>query len=253
MLGLDARQLDSKVVVVFDGAPAIGRAITSASLRHGARVAIASSSPAIELEANLGPSAGRWLQVTATSRREEDVDQVFDFVADAFGRIDVVVVIVPATELAAQTSSESDVWDDVIEARLTSVFLVARRAVQEFLGQGESGRIVVVSVSSSVAPEARAAMAAGDAGIIGLIRTITKEYGRRSVYANAVSVEHAGHAFPNAAEPTRAAIDQVATAVVFLASERASFINGERVALTVAHPVALGVTSARRSGQPRSA
>ncbi len=231
--------LEGKVVVVTGGSRGIGRAIVSAALARGARVATCARQ-IDEQRAEAGD--GRLLTAAANVASESDVERFFDRVIDAWDRVDVVVNNAGINRDGLLVHTTADSFDEVIATNLTAAFLVARRAVQEFLGQGEGGRIVSVSSLSQQGATSQAAYAASKGGLIGLTRTIAKEYGKRGIVANLVAVglvdTELSRKIPDVfrkhlvdTAPLRRAgtADEIARVVLWLASGRAGYVNGETV------------------------
>jgi len=239
--------LEDKVVVVTGGSRGIGRAIVLGALERGARVAFCARSAGadadwVKAEAERRHGPGRAIAVRADVSREADVEALFDATVEAFGRVDVAVnnAAVNRDDLLVHLTVES--WDEVIATNLTGPFLVARRAIQEFLAQGEGGRIVSLGSLSQMGATSQASYAAGKGGLVGLTRTIAKEYGRRGIFANLVVAgyvetaitermpEYVKRFLVDSCTLRRTARpEEIAAAVLFLASARASFVNGETI------------------------
>jgi 3-oxoacyl-[acyl-carrier protein] reductase len=243
-------ELDGKVVVVTGGSRGIGRAIVLGALERGARVVFCcralDAESAVTLREGLDlAGAGKVLAVAADVSREDDVDALFTRTLDAFGQVDVAInnAAISRDDLLVRLTVEA--WDEVIATNLTGPFLVSQRAIQEFLGQGEGGRIVSVGSLSQNGATSQSSYSASKGGLQGLTRTIAKEYGRRGIHANLVvggyvetrmsdrMPEFAKNFLVNACPQRRLGLgSEVADAVLFLASDRASFINGESLHAT---------------------
>ena len=243
-------ELRDKVVLVTGGSRGIGRSIVLAAAAAGARVAFCAR--------KLGPGTddvvraaealcgqGNALAVAADVAREPDVEALYDAVLDRFDQVDVVVnnAGINRDALLVQTATQD--FDDVIATNLTGAFLMCRRAVQEFIAQGEGGRIVSISSMSEHGARSQAVYAASKGGLYGLTRTIAKEYGHKGVVANMVRVGYVDTDLTSdineeirqlvvGATPLRrtASPADIAAVVLFLASERAGYINGEVVNAT---------------------
>jgi 3-oxoacyl-[acyl-carrier protein] reductase len=242
--------LHDKVVVVTGGSRGIGRAVVLAAAAAGARVAFCARKLGPETDeviTRVESLAGkhRALVVAADVARESDVEELFDAAVDRFDRVDVVVNNAGINRDALLVHTTTEAFDDVIATNLTGAFLVCRRAVQEFLAQGGGGRIVSVTSLSQHGATSQAAYAASKGGLLGLTRTIAKEYGHKSVVANLVIVgyveteltQHLDEGLRRLlleATPLRRTgkPEEIAAAVLFLASARAGYINGEAVSAT---------------------
>ncbi|MCE7002123.1 SDR family oxidoreductase [Kibdelosporangium philippinense] len=242
--------MHDKVVVVTGGSRGIGRAIVLAAAAAGARVAFCArklGSATDEVITQVESLAGedRALAVAADVASESDVEDLFDAVVNRFGRVDVVINNAGINRDALLVHTTTEAFDDVIATNLTGAFLVCRRAVHEFLAQGGGGRIVSISSLSQHGATSQAAYAASKGGLLGLTRTIAKEYGHKSVVANLVTVGYVETELTQhfdermrrlllEATPLRrnGNPEEIAAAVLFLASARAGYINGEAVSAT---------------------
>jgi 3-oxoacyl-[acyl-carrier protein] reductase len=236
--------LDGKVVLVTGGSRGIGRALVLGALARGASVAFCARSPGADMEAvrvdgERLAGHSRVLGMAADVASEVNVDAFFDAVLDRFGHVDVAINNASINRDALLVQAPVSAFDEVIATNLTGAFLVAVRAIREFLAQGGGGRIVSISSIADKGGPSQTAYAASKGGLRGLTRTIAKEYGRRGVYANLVVVglvetrlsAHMPETFRRVLldNPQRRAgtPDEVAATALFLASSRASFVNGE--------------------------
>jgi 3-oxoacyl-[acyl-carrier protein] reductase len=237
--------LDEKVVLVTGGTRGIGRAVVEGALARGARVALCARTIGTEAEAIVARASGRAIAVATDVAREADVEALFDATIDAFGKVDAAICCAGVNRDDLLVRLPTEVFDEVIAVNLTGVFLVARRAIAEFLAQGEGGRIVSIGSLSQGGATSQASYAASKGGLSGLTRTIAKEYGRRGIAANMVVAgfveTELSSRIPDFARrylvdscPLRraASAEEVAAAALFLASPRASFLNGEAIHAT---------------------
>ncbi len=124
-------------------------------------------------------------------------------------------------------------WNQVLREQLRTPFLVARRAIAEFLAGGEGGRIVYLTRASGPNCAGDVSFLAAQSALTALIRSLAKEYGRRNISCNAVSIEMDSRAAGQSKIlPGAGAYSQVAQAALFLASDEASYINGAIIPAT---------------------
>ncbi len=238
------RYLEGRVILVTGGSRGIGRAIVRGAVARGAQVAFCCRSLGADSEITVREAqdlggADSVLAVEGNVASEPDVERFVDYAIERFGRFDAVIHNAGIRRDQLLVQSSADVFDDVLATNLTGAFLIARRAVQEYLAEGAGGRVVFLGSLSDRGFISQAAYSASKGGLRGLARTIAKEYGHRSVFANIVVaglVETAHTAdLPERlrqlllAAPLRRAgqADEVAAAALYLASPRAGFINGE--------------------------
>ena len=241
---MNPRQLQNKVVLVTGGSRGIGRQIVLGAVACGARVVFCArtlTAGAQDLQ-EIGGLAGsaQVLAVRADVGCEGDVDMVFDTAIQAFGRVDVVVNNAGVSREALLLSLPAETWDQVLATNLTGAFLVSRRAIRAFLQQGQGGTIVSIgSVMQNGAPS-NASYAASKGGLVGLTRSIARQYGSLGISAHLViagaveteltrDVPEAMRKAVIEACPLKrqAQAHEIASAVLFLVSRPASLSNGE--------------------------
>jgi 3-oxoacyl-[acyl-carrier protein] reductase len=247
---MNPRPLSDKIVVVTGGSRGIGRGIVRASVKAGAKVvfcarSLGPESTAVVREAEELGGPGCATAVAADVSREPDVEKLFDVAVDRYDHVDVLVNNAGINRDDLLVRMPVDVFDEVMATNLTGAFLASRRAVQEFLGQGDGGRIVSITSMSQYGGRSQSAYAASKGGLLGLTRSIAKEYGHKRIFANLVAGGYVetdlSSKLPEVARkylvdvsPLRrsGSPDEIASVVVFMCSADASFINGEIVHAT---------------------
>jgi NAD(P)-dependent dehydrogenase (short-subunit alcohol dehydrogenase family) len=244
------RDLAGKVVVVTGGSRGIGRALVLAAAARGAQVAfcardIGRDARAVLEEAEQSEGAGRVVAIRADVAQEADVEALFDATLNTFGKVDVAINNAAISHASLLVSLTVHDWDMIIATNLTGSFLIARRAIKEFLARGEGGRIVSVGSLMQTGAPSNASYAASKGGLVGLTRAIAEEYGCESIFANLVVTGYVDTALTSSlsdsvkrriveASPQRrkASTDEIAAVVLFLASSRALCVNGQSIHAT---------------------
>lgn len=235
---------------VTGGSRGIGRSIVQASLQAGHDVAFTFRSNEAAADAVL-----RWARDHAPQGRCKAfaldvadpvaVESVGDAVLDAFGEVTTVVnnAGIVANELAAHMSDAR--WTEVLHTNLSGAFYVSRFFLPSLLASG-GGSIVFIGSIAADGMAGQAAYAASKAGLVGLAKSLAKEYGRKGITANVVvpgfidsdmtreSMPAQLQAFWAEFCPMRrmGRASEVADAVLFLASDAARFVNGQTLAVT---------------------
>lgn len=238
-------ELLNKVALVTGGARDIGRATSVRLAALGATVVVNYRSDLVAAEETLRAIAavgGRGVLACGDVTVAGDVARIVATAAEAGGgRIDVLINLAGGL-VARKTLAEMDeaFWDRVIALNLKSVFMVTKAALPH-LPDGAA----IVNVASQAARDGggpgASAYATAKAGVVNFTRAMTKELGPRRIRVNAVSpgmiatLFHDTFTKPEVRQRVAAGTplgregraEEVADAIAFLASDRASFVNGE--------------------------
>ena len=243
---------DGKVAIVTGGALGMGGDISAEFAKEGASVAVvdidpdAGSSRVTEIEA----AGGRAAFVEADLGRTEDCRRAVEETVAAFGAVNVLVNnvgIQPPSSYTNVEDTSEEMWDHILDVNLKSHFLMAKYSIPEIRKRGGGAIINVASVQGVQSQPLVPAYAASKGGILSLTRQMALDYARENIRVLAVNpgtidtqmVRTSAAMEPGDVEDTlrkwgeahpigRIGVGRdIANVVLFLASDKASFMTGE--------------------------
>jgi NAD(P)-dependent dehydrogenase (short-subunit alcohol dehydrogenase family) len=239
-------RLLGKSAVVTGAAAGIGRATAELFAREGARLVLAdiNTDGLSALRDSLGDVTGDVAVVTADVSKPEDVRRMIDVAVERYGRLDIAVANAGIIPLASVVEATLDDWDEVMAIDGRGMFMTCKYAIEQMMTSG-GGSIVCLSSISGVAGQPRQSTY-GPAKFVasGLTKHLAVEWASRGIRVNAVApgtintervqrlpeepggpeyleAVKAAHPMGRLGEPS-----EVAKAILFLASDEASFITG---------------------------
>ena len=223
-----------KTVLINGGSRGIGAAIVKAFSKNGYHVFFTyakSEESAHRLADETGATA-----ILADSRNESEIKNA----VSVAGEVDILVNNAAVSSFSLLTDLSSSEWENLVSLNLTAPFLYCREALPHMI-RNKWGRIInIVSMWGETGASCEVAYSATKAGLIGLTKALAKEVGPSSVTVNAVSpglIDTEMNA--RLSSEVRSAlieetplsrigsVEDVANAVLFLASDESSFITGD--------------------------
>ena len=238
--------LSGQTAIVTGASRGIGKAIALRLAAAGAKVAcVARSADKLKETAEAITAAGGTAEVHPCDVTDSaSVTKLVEELAEKWGAIDIVVNNAGITKDTLIPRMEDEAWDAVIATNLRSVFLFTRAASLVMMRK-RSGRIInISSVSGLMGNAGQANYSASKAGVIGLTRTVAQELASRKVTVNAVCPGFIASEMTQAMGATLdefvktripskrlGEADEVADAVLYLASDSAAYITGEVITI----------------------
>jgi 3-oxoacyl-[acyl-carrier protein] reductase len=236
--------LNGKIALVTGAAQGIGRDIALGLAADGADVAICDVNleAAQKTAADIEAKGRKSLAVKANVAASADVTAMIDQIVEKFGRIDILVNNAGITRDGLILRMKEEDWDLVLSINLKGAFLCTKAALKYMTKQRAGTIINIASIVGAMGNAGQANYVASKAGLIGLTKTIAREYANRNVTANAVAPGFIDTAMTQSlTDQVRADLakqiplgrlgssDDVANAVRFLASPSAAYITGQVV------------------------
>jgi 3-oxoacyl-[acyl-carrier protein] reductase len=250
--------LRDKVALVTGGSRGLGRAISLGLAAEGAKLAI-NYYRNLDLGIDLGDEANELakvaraghgvpsLAVAADVSQSAEVDAMFREVEATLGPIDILVNNAGVWPTAYVKDMTEEQWNATLAVNLTGTFLTCREAVRGWLAAGRTGRIVNITSQAAFhgSTSGHAHYAASKAGVVTFSISLAREVAPQGIHVNCVApgmmaTEMARGALEKNKEqyleriPLRRIADaaEVANVVVFLCSEKASYMTGATLDVT---------------------
>jgi 3-oxoacyl-[acyl-carrier protein] reductase len=239
--------LSGKTALVTGGSRGIGRAIGHRLATQGADVAFTyrgNAEAAKDAVADIEGLGRKALAIQAEATDPAAAEAAVKAVLDAFGRLDILVNNAGITRDDLIMRMSLDDFRDVLETNLFGAFYMTKAVTRPML-KARGGRIVnITSVSGQAGQTGQANYSSAKAGLIGLTKATARELASRSITCNAVApgfvLTELTSSLPEALQAeitTRTplgrfgTVDEIANAVAFLASDEASYITGQVLAV----------------------
>jgi NAD(P)-dependent dehydrogenase (short-subunit alcohol dehydrogenase family) len=231
-------RLQDKVAIVTGGASGIGEYTVREMLKQGAKVVIADFDDAggQKLADELGEGVS-FIHVDVSN--EEQVEAMVKHSVDTFGKVDILFSNAGIGSTGSTHELTLEDWDKTISVNLSGVFLCAKYALIEMVKQGRGSIVNCASILGHVGQAATASYSATKGGVVNMTRALALEYASQGIRVNAVCPGYINTPLLDQLDDaTRKHLvslhplgrlgesHEVANAVVFLASDEASFVTG---------------------------
>ncbi len=230
---------EGKIVLVTGASRGIGKAIAQTFVARGATVigTATSESGAAAIAEYLG-SSGTGLVLNVTE--QSSIESLFAAIKANYGEVDILVNNAGITRDNLLMRMKDDEWDDIIQTNLSSVYRLSKAVLRSMMKK-RNGRIISIgSVVGTMGNAGQTNYAAAKAGLLGFTKSLAREVASRGVTVNAVApgfietdMTHALNEDQKGAILTQVpagrlgSAQEIASAVVFLASDEAAYITGE--------------------------
>lgn len=234
--------LENKIALITGASRGIGRGIAECLGREGATVigTATTEEGAKRISENLQQQNIKGTGMVLNVTSQESVDAMIAAVREQFGAIHILVNNAAITKDNIFLRMKEDEWMDVIETNLNSIYRLSKACLKDML-KARSGRIITIgSVVGSTGNPGQANYSAAKAGVIGFSKALALEVGSRDITVNTVSPgfiqtdmtdalteEQQKTIFQRIPMQKLGTVQDIAAAVVFLASDHAGYITGQ--------------------------
>ncbi|WP_301666985.1 3-oxoacyl-ACP reductase FabG [Neisseria basseii] len=237
---MSTQDLSGKIALVTGASRGIGAAIADTLAAAGAKVigTATSESGAAAISERLAQWGGEGR--TLDSAEPETIENLIADIEKAFGKLDILVNNAGITRDNLLMRMKEEEWDDIMQVNLKSVFRASKAVLRGMMKQ-RSGRIInITSVVGVMGNAGQTNYAAAKAGLIGFAKSMAREVGSRGITVNCVAPGFIDTDMTRAlSEETRQTFtaqtalgrfgdaQDIADAVLFLASDQAKYITGQ--------------------------
>ena len=236
--------LAGRCALVTGGAAGLGLAVAQAMRAEGAAIVLLDLDPQAEARAQ---EMGEAIAVKGSVTRKADIVAAFDAAEARFGKVDICLANAGVSQNAPTLSVTEEEWERVISINLTGAFLTAQEAGRRMIAGGGGSLLLMASMYGIVAAPERIGYCASKAGVAMMAKALSSEWAREGVRVNAIAPGYVRTALlDDLAARGRVDLDrlkqrtpmgrlveteEVARMAVFLASDAASAVTGQVMAV----------------------
>lgn len=239
--------LTGKVAIVTGAGRGLGLGMAKALAEAGADIVGVVHGTTESTKEVIESFGSRYLEIEADLTKTDRIEEIISKVKEKFGRIDILVNnagMIRREDAICYTEKD---WDDILNLNLRTIFFLSQKVAQEFMRQGEGGKIINVASMLSFQGGIRVpAYTASKSGLMGITKALANEWAKENINVNAIAPGYMATDNTAAlrADETRSeeilgripagrwgTPEDMAGAVIFLASKASDYVNGHTLAV----------------------
>ena len=216
----DLFNLDGKVAIVTGASRGLGQGMAIALAQAGANVVGVGQSDMTLTKEEINKAGREFLEIKADLTTTEKVDEIVEKTIEKFGRVDILVNNAGTIRRQDAIEYTEKDWDDILNLNLKTVFFLSQRVAKEFIKQKSGGKIISIASMLSFQGGIRVpAYTASKSGVAGITKAIREDDKRNQEILERIPAGRWGTP------------EDLAGAVVFLASKASDYVNGYTLAV----------------------
>ncbi len=243
-------EVTNKIVIITGAGSGIGKATAIHFAKHGATVVVSDINleSAKKVAKEIVTNGGKSRPIKTNVTKFEEVENLINETVEEFGRLDVIVnnAGIGPNLLRTHESTLED-WDRVIAVNQTGVFYCMKLALVQFLKQGAGNIVNIASLAGLKASPNNISYSASKFAVVGMTKSVAMEYATKNIRVNAVCPGYTESALLDKLIEAKSEMDailksiipmkrygkaeEIAEAVVWLASDNTKFITGQTITL----------------------
>ena len=243
----DLFNLDGKVAIVTGASRGLGQGMAIALAEAGANVVGVGQSDMSATEAEIKKAGREFLRIKADLTSTDKVDEIVEKTVEKFGRVDILVNNAGTIRRQDAIDYTEKDWDDILNLNLKTVFFLSQRVAKEFMKQKSGGKIISIASMLSFQGGIRVpAYTASKSGVSGITKALANEWAKYNINVNAIAPGYMAtdntKAIREDEKRNKEILDRIpagrwgtpedlAGAVVFLASKASDYVNGYTLAV----------------------
>lgn len=239
--------LDGKVAIVTGASRGLGKAMAIALAQSGANIVGVGQSNMEETRKEIEKAGKKFLEIKADLTSTDKIDEIIEKTIRTYGKIDILVNNAGTIRREDAINYTEKDWDDILNLNLKTLFFLSQKVAKEFLKQETGGKIINIASMLSYQGGIRVpAYTASKSGVMGITKALANEWAKYGINVNAIAPGYMAtdntKAIREDEKRNKEILERIpsgrwgkpedlAGAVVFLASSASDYVNGHTLAV----------------------